>query len=76
MSRRAERVLNRLSLERLIEGETIETMANRIGTTATTWNRLERNLTNPRPEMEQKLLEMFGVPWSILREPVDLRKAR
>ncbi len=70
MSRRAERVLNRLSLERLIEGETIETMANRIGTTATTWNRLERNLTNPRPDLEQKLLTMFGVGWEELQKPV------
>ncbi len=76
MARRAERIRNRLALERLILSETVETMAHRCKTTPTTFSKMERGLTNPRPELKARVELETGYPWEVLRQPVDLTKAR
>ncbi len=74
--RRAEKIRNRLSLERLIQSETVESMAHRCQTTPTTFSKMERGLTNPQPELRERVELELGYPWETLKREVDLRKAR
>ena len=77
MARQVIVIKNRLALERILAGHTVESFAHALKTTPNTFSKLERGLTKiPREPLKTRLELYTGYSWETLQQPVDLRLAR